>query len=187
MDSLQLSLLGLLLQRPRDDWRQEVGRLASEAEDHRLAGAAAAALGAAEPDYHALLGPGGSVSPRHAAYIGMEDPGKRLNRLMELFQAYGYHPARGEDPPDHVAVEVGFAAFLSLKLAHAVASDDEEAALAAAGAREMFIQEHLGPLVRAMLPKVEQAPTAPPYIQEALSELALRVGPGPEEGTCPAS
>jgi hypothetical protein len=50
-----------------------------------------------------------------------------LSDLARYYEAFGYRP-RGEDPLDHVAVEVGFVAYLHLKEALALANEDDEGA-----------------------------------------------------------
>jgi nitrate reductase assembly molybdenum cofactor insertion protein NarJ len=175
-ESLSFRLLGLLLERPRRGWYEEIDGLAREARDPDLRQAAAAAAGASEERYLALLGPGGKVSPRAVAYIGMEDPGKHLTQLMELYQAFGYDPL-AEDPPDHVAVEVGFAAFLSLKAAHAAAVEDPDALASAQQIRGRFLAEHLHPLACSLGARVVAQPDVPTHLWRALTVLLGAVEP----------
>ncbi len=174
VDAVAFRLAGLLLERPRSGWWEEVQGVTSEVQDPTLVDAANLAEGADEAAYLGLLGPGGAISPRHAAHIGMEDPGLRLNRLMELYEAYGYRPRDPEDPPDHVAVEVGFVAFLSLKAAHAEASGDRAGQQVAANARRDFVLEHLGPLGRSMQDKLKKVGGAPRYLDLTLAVLERR-------------
>lgn len=167
-------LAGLLLERPRPGWREDVSGLAREVHDPALEAAAALAEGGNEAAYLALLGPGGAVSPRHAAHIGVEDPGRRLNRLLELYEAFGYAPRAAEDPPDHIAVEAGFVGFLSLKAAHAEAGADREALALALDARRHFVSEHLGPLGRGVQDGLRALPGAPRYLLLTLASLEQR-------------
>jgi nitrate reductase assembly molybdenum cofactor insertion protein NarJ len=145
----EFRLISLLLERPRTEMRSAITALAGELGD---SGAAALARSAAEIDesqYVALLGPGGPVSPREAAYAGRRDPGWILADASAFYDAFGYRPRR-EDPLDHVAVECGFAGYLWLKEAHALLQEDAEAAAGAARARQRFEEEHLSPLAGAL-------------------------------------
>ncbi|MEP0775804.1 MAG: molecular chaperone TorD family protein [Acidobacteriota bacterium] len=143
-------LLSCLLERPRDSWREEVAVLAREVGDPALAEAAArAASEASEGAYLAVLGPGGSVSPRQVAYEPERDPAAILAQLATLYDAFAYRPA-GEDPPDHIAVELGFAGFLALKGAWAATQGDATALATLQRATELFRREHLDAFAGAL-------------------------------------
>ena len=103
LEAARWRLLGLLFERPRDGWRAEVRGLAAEVDDPRLQTATNEIADFGEGAYLAVLGPGGSVSPREVGYRPMGDPGKILSGLRTVYEAFGYRP-RAEDPPDHVAV-----------------------------------------------------------------------------------
>jgi hypothetical protein len=135
-------LLGLLLERPRAGWHDEVARLGREVGGIAIRDAVAAAGGAGEGEYLALLGPGGLVSPREVAYRGLQDPGRVLADLAAVYQAFAFGP-RAEDPMDHIAVEVAFVGYLFLKEGFALATGDTEAAETTAAARRAFVREHL--------------------------------------------
>jgi hypothetical protein len=181
-------LLGLLLERPRAGWHDEVARLGREVGGIAIRDAVAAAGGAGEGEYLALLGPGGLVSPREVAYRGLQDPGRVLADLAAVYQAFAFRP-RAEDPMDHIAVEVAFVGYLFLKEGFALATGDTEAAETTAAARAAFVSEHLstmatrlaerlaacrlssGPartaaLVAARVPR-RDAPALPPGLSEA--------------------
>jgi nitrate reductase assembly molybdenum cofactor insertion protein NarJ len=142
-------LVALLFERPRGEWAAEVRALAREVQDQALGRAAALATAATEGQYLRLVGPGGFASPREAAYCGLGDPGWALSHLARCYAAFAYAP-RTEDPPDHVAVEVGFVAYLHLKEALALAAGDEEAARVTADGRERFVATHLAPLAAGL-------------------------------------
>jgi nitrate reductase assembly molybdenum cofactor insertion protein NarJ len=150
-------LLGLLLERPRAGWSAEIERLAAEIDDPTFRAAASAARDTSEGEYHALLGPGAPLSPREASVLGLGDPGWNLSELARFFEAFGFVP-RAEDPPDHVAVEVGFVGFLELKESLAWAYGDAEAAQTVAAARSAFVARHLAPLVARLERALEIAP-----------------------------
>lgn len=174
-NAVALRLIGLLLERPRPGWWAEVHALAREVRDRQLQAAAAAAETADERLYLALLGPGGRISPRHASYIGVEDPGRRLALLRELYEAFGYRPVDAEDPPDHIAVEVSFAAFLSLKAAWAIAAQDGAALAAACRALECFVADQLGPFATVLLRRLDAAVEAAPHLRLAATALVERL------------
>ena len=190
-------LLGLLFERPRQGWHEEVAALAGEVEDSALRQAARHRLAeATEGEYLAALGPGGIASPREAGHAGLRDPGWILAELARFYEAFGYRPRR-EDPVDHAAVEAGFVAYLWLKEAYARERGDEDAAATTRAARERFLSEHLAELAQPMAAKLS---TAEANLAEVANLLAARVPPPrrlgpasahedpiPQCGACPAS
>lgn len=146
-------LLGLLLERPRAGWREEVAGLAREVRDPAITSVAERARGEREGVYLALLGPGAPVSPREVAYRGLADPGWVLADVQRYYEAFAYRP-QAEDPIDHVAVETGFVAYLLLKEEAARAAGDGEGVRTTAAARKAFVEAHLGvmaaPLARML-------------------------------------
>jgi nitrate reductase assembly molybdenum cofactor insertion protein NarJ len=170
-------LLGLLLERPRPGWADEVRALAAEVADGTVR--AAATRGAdegGEGRYLALLGPGGLASPREAAYLGLRDPGWALADLARYYDAFAFAPRR-EDPADHLAVEVGFVAYLHLKEAFAIETGDEEAAAVTAAARERFVAEHVARLAHPLAERLAPAGDTP--LATAVRLLARRLPPPP--------
>lgn len=156
-EAAEMRLIGLLFERPREGTRAGIRALAREIEDERLRGIAERLLDLDEPTYTSLLGPGGPVSPREAAYLNRADPGWAMADASAFYQAFGYRP-RSEDPVDHVAVEAGFVAYLLLKEAYAGACGAAPEVTAAA--RTRFVESHLSTLgagIAARLRKV-QAP-----------------------------
>ncbi len=143
-------LLSALLERPREGWRDEVLALAREVGDPELAACARRmAEDASEGEYLAVLGPGGAVSPREVAYRPDTDPAAVLARLQTLYEAFAYRPA-SEDPPDHIAVELGFAGFLALKGAYAEQCLNAAAGSLAAEGLELFRSDHLDAFATAL-------------------------------------
>jgi len=171
-------LLGLLLERPRPGWHEEIAALAGEVADPAFRAAAAAAQTATEGAYLRVLGPGGLTSPRQVAYCGLADPGHILAQLSELYALFAYRP-RAEDPFDHVAVEVGFVGYLWLKEAFARAAGQTEAAETAAHARTHFLAAHLANVGHGLVQRLAEA-AAPPHLLAAARILADRV-PRPVE------
>lgn len=173
-------LLGLLLERPREEARAEVRALTAETRDPALREAAAGIMASSEGEYLALLGPGGLASPREAGYTGMQDPGWVLSDVARFYDAFAFTP-RAEDPPDHVAVEVAFVAYLHLKEAFALEARDVEAVETTQAARTRFVAEHLARIARPMADRLAPA-LGTPLVRVAL-QLAARVPPPPAGAT----
>jgi TorA maturation chaperone TorD len=138
--------IGLLFERPRQGWLQEVRALRLELDDPVLRAAAHGADELREADYLRVFGPGGAVSPREVAYRPMHDPGRILAELSGYYRAFGYHP-RHDEPLDHIAVETGFVAWLALKEAYAHFREEAQGAGTARAARRTFVDEHLATFV----------------------------------------
>jgi hypothetical protein len=194
-EAAEWRLLGLLLQRPRSGWREEVAALGREVADRRLAAAAVAAETADEGFYLALLGPGGLVSPRAVSYQAFADPGGILSEIAGYHEAFAFRP-RVEDPPDHVGVLCDFVGYLRFKEAYARARGESEAAQLAAEARRHVVETHLAPIACALADIFAAAP--PSYLRDTVRLLRARVpfvapqllGPGAEDeaecGACTA-
>jgi len=171
-------LLGLLFERPRGDWWQEVAELAATTRDANLRAAAAATLGAGQGPYLALLGPGGVLPAREAGYRRTSDPGQVLFEIQTAYRAFAYQPA-AEDPPDHISVEAGFVGWLSLKQAYALASGDGESAAIAADAASAFGKRHLAAMAEPMSVRFELVEGG--YLLLAAKALLARVGERPKD------
>jgi nitrate reductase assembly molybdenum cofactor insertion protein NarJ len=173
-DAADWRLIGLLFEYPSDDWRTQVAALARETGDPLLTEAAAAALTQATGGIHqSIFGPGGPVPAREATYQSGIQLGYLLAELSSIYQGFGYQPTTPE-PPDHIAVEAGFIAFLQLKLAceHACGgphADTCEQAIA------YFLKEHLSTLATPVATGLEAV--GPPYLVLAARALLDRTGP----------
>lgn len=168
-------LLSCLLERPRNGWRTDLAALAGEVDDAALAACARrAAEEASEGSYLAVLGPGGPVSPREVAYYPDRDPAVILARLGALYGAFAYRPA-SEDPPDHIAVELGFAGFVALKRAWAAAHGDEDACAVVTSAAALFRAEHLEPFAAAL---AERLAASDGYLRPVAAQLAAWLDAG---------
>lgn len=175
-------LLGLLFDCPREGWHDEVKALSREVDDNRLRLAAEAAAREASPGMHgSIFGPGGPVSPREVTYLGGIQLGYLLSELRGYYEAFAYRP-RTVEPDDHVAVEVGFVAYLLLKQVYALVSDDAEHAAVVADAATGFKRDHLAAMAQPIATALEGV--APPYLALAGAALAERVGP-PRSTTLP--
>jgi hypothetical protein len=170
-------LLALLFERPRPGWSDQIRALAAEVDDSTLRAAAAAAVASGESEYLDVLGPGGAVSPREVAYRGRLDPARILADIAAFYAAFAYRP-RAEDPPDHVAVEAGFAGYLELKAAYALARGDGEAERACREALARFVSEHLRCIAAPLLAKL-QLLSPVPHLAGAAAALLARTGPAP--------
>jgi hypothetical protein len=169
-------LLGLLLERPRPGWHEEVARLAFEIDDPALCAVARSAARASEGTYLRLLGPGGAAPAREVGYAGLRDPGWVLANVRRYYDAFGFAP-RAEDPVDHVAVEVGFVGYLHLKEALARAESDERAGAVTATARAEFLRAHLATIAAPLARRLTGDDS---HLAAAAELLAARVPAAPE-------
>jgi nitrate reductase assembly molybdenum cofactor insertion protein NarJ len=182
-DAAEWRLIGLLLECPREDWFARVAALSSEVGDQQLRQAAGhAQQQAGEGLYHTNFGPGGPAAPREVSYHDSLLAGQTIAQLRAQYEAFGYAPTL-EEPPDHIAVEAGFMAYLRLKEAyalHAGAKDEAEIAAAAAGD---FLQNRLsavaGPLAEIL------ACSGIDYLVHTAAALAARVGSGENAAAMP--
>jgi nitrate reductase assembly molybdenum cofactor insertion protein NarJ len=168
-------LLGLLFERPREGWREDVEILSRLVSDPELQAAAAAAQDeASEGLYLALLGPGAPVSAREVTYRGMEDPGRIIADISAFYHAFAFHPET-EEAPDHLAVEAGFLGYLRMKEAYARARGNEQEAEVAAEAAVRFREAHLSTLAWPVAERLESAGVR--YLSLAAATLARRSSP----------
>jgi hypothetical protein len=108
--------------------------------------------------------------------------GTLISELVICYDAFGYAPRLAE-PPDHIAVEIGFVAFLKLKEAYARAMGDHDHAGIAARAAAAFIADHLATMAEPLAQILASSPL--PYLASASRLLAARVGPRPRSGRLP--
>ncbi len=153
-EATQWRLLGLLFEPPDDAWRQDVQALGPRQPDEKLREASRLALSEADACiYHSTFGPGGPASPREVSYRSMVLPGALVSEIEAYYEAFGYAPQASE-PPDHVAVEVGFVAYLRFKEAYAASHHAQEQVAVTSEAAGRFVAEHLavlaGPLESAL-------------------------------------
>jgi nitrate reductase assembly molybdenum cofactor insertion protein NarJ len=176
-------LLGRLFECPTPAWRHDVARLAREVDDSDLVAAAGAALvTATEGQYHSVFGPGGPAPPREVSYHDTIELGSLMSKLTGCYAAFGYHPPAGE-PPDHVAVEADFLAYLHLKEAYAVASGDADHAAVTAQAAARFRRDHLAVLAGPLASALAQSDI--PYLIRASAMLTARAGQPPARTRLP--
>jgi hypothetical protein len=171
-------LMSVLLERPRDGWQSNVQNLALEVNDPMLFAAAGFSQCATEERYLSLMGPGGAVSPREAAYAGFEDPARVFADLKAFYDAFCYDVC-SEDPVDHISMETGFVGYLFLKEAYALTSDNMDAARLTRESREHFFQDHLARLARGMARKLGPGPA---YLNATLEAVVTRMAHIPQIG-----
>jgi nitrate reductase assembly molybdenum cofactor insertion protein NarJ len=142
-EAAQWRLLGLLFACPHGNWHEQVAALADEVSDDKLRIAARAALGeATQGAYYTAFGPGGPGAPREVTYRQSALTGDYLAELLAYYNAFAYRMPRDE-PPDHIATEIDFVAYLRLKQGFSVARNDETQIAVTAEAAQRFIQDHL--------------------------------------------
>ena len=181
-------LLGRLFECPGPDWRRDIAALAREVDDDALRAAAVSALeGATEGQYHSVFGPGGPAPPREASYHDTLELGSLMSELAGYYDAFDYHPSTGE-APDHVAVEIGFVAYLRLKEAYAVATGELDHAGTTAQAAERFRVDHLAMLaspLAAVLAGSDLAAANLDYLVKTSALVAARAGARPRRTLLP--
>lgn len=172
-------LLGLLLECPAPGWHDQLAELAREADDPVLIAASdAARQEASEGLYHSTFGPGGPAAPREVSYRRGVLPGAALAELRSAYDAFAYRPSMDE-PPDHVAVEVGFVAYVLLKAAFARTRGSDEQARLCIETGQSFIREHLARLAGRLADSLSASGIV--YLAHAGEALRSRVGPAPAD------
>lgn len=166
-------LLSLLLRCPAPGWREKIAGLASAVRDAALKESARlAAAHGSEELYHSVFMPVGPVSPREVGYRGLVEFGGLLAELNSYYGAFAYSPGGGE-PPDHVAAETGFVAWLGMKQAYALACGGSEQEEIAAEAARSFVRDHLTYVAVPL--KSALAGRGVDYLSLAAEALAARV------------
>lgn len=169
-------LIALLCERPHGTWWHDVEELARGCDDEELTAAAASARTATECEYLAVLGPGGIASPREVGYRRTTDPANVLACLQAYYRAFAFEPD-AEDPPDHVGMEAGFAGWLCLKEAYAIANNDGEALRVTSEALREFVSTHLACVAHGVAQRVADLETG--HLHHVARALLARVGPLP--------
>ena len=176
-------LVSLLLECPAPGWVDQVSMLASEAGDPLLSMAAEAARQQATPAlYHSTFGPGGPAAPREVSYRRGVLPGASLAELRGFYAAFAYQPSVDE-PPDHVAVEAGFVAYLCFKQAYALAGGNAAQSQACADATRCFLAEHLSRMAVPLAASL--ASSGITYLARTAEVLRSHAGPAPEDTSLP--
>ncbi len=173
-EAAEWRLISLLFECPAADWSENVRSLAVEVRDEELKKAAEfAQTQASEGLYHSVFGPGGPAPAREISYRDWVQPGYLLSELGTFYEAFSYRPALLE-PPDHIAVETGFVAYLRLKEAFARESENGEAAEITAKAARSFVDEHLAKMTERITKTIAESDID--YLIHASAALFRRVG-----------
>jgi nitrate reductase assembly molybdenum cofactor insertion protein NarJ len=176
-------LLGRLFECPSDEWRHDVMPLAKEADDAGLQAAAEqAGLTATEGQYHSVFGPGGPAPPREASYHDSVELGSLMSELAGYYDAFGYRPATSE-APDHLAVELGFVAYLRFNEAYARAVGDADRAAITAQASDRFRADHLSKFTAPLADVLSDSGIE--YLAQASRVLVEYVGHRPQRTRLP--
>jgi nitrate reductase assembly molybdenum cofactor insertion protein NarJ len=175
LEAAEWRLLALLLERPVSGWARDVAVLAAEVCDEQLRSASHAAQTVASQGlYDTTFGPGGPAAPREISYRAGLDAGACLAELAAFYSAFAFQSDRSE-PPDHVAIEAGFIAYLKLKELYARARGQNEEAAVTADAAERFITDHLAMLAEPLAQSLERSGIG--YLSLTAASLLRRVGP----------
>lgn len=179
-EAAQWRLLGLLFEYPDDSWRSRLQTLLPDLRQENLRDMGEAALSYATEGLHiALFGPAGSVPVREVTYQGGVQFGYLMAELAAYYEAFGYRPAIDE-ADDHLAVELGFLAYLKVKQALALASDDEDHAAVTGDAAATFLKDHLAVMAEPVTKALEVF--APDYLIDAGALVVEQTGPSPRSG-----
>jgi TorA maturation chaperone TorD len=169
--------LSLLLSTPSEAARAELATLAREveptlAEDApRLSEVSGAGL---QGLYHRLLGASGQVPDVECAYDDNTAGGRGplIADVAGFYRAFSYEHA-GPNTADHVAAELDFLGWLSMKRAYARHTGAADRLEVTSSARAKFIHDHLGRWVMPFLERLAQAGEGTHY--EAVAVLASGV------------
>ncbi len=177
-EAAEWRLMGLLFECPSDDWRRQIAINAAEAADPDLRAAASHAVEEGdEGTYHSIFGPGGPAPAREATWHESMELGYLMSELSICYQAFAYTPTAAE-PPDHVAVEAGFVAYLKLKEAFATAEGEDAKANVARDAAATFIRDRMASMGEPLGALLADSGVA--YLALAGKALARRTGPKPQ-------
>jgi len=111
---------------------------------------------------------------------------QELADIAAFYAAFGLRPTPHEERPDHLAVELEFAAVLGLKLAVATARGEAERATIAAEAMGRFLADHLGRWLPALAGLAGRRPGAPgltallELVERLLADHATDLGVSPD-------
>lgn len=182
-EAAEWRLLGRLLECPSSAWKEDLDTLSRELDAEPLKAAALGARSeATEGLYHSVFGPGGPAPPREVSYHASVELGSLMSEIERDYAAFAYQPETHE-PPDHIAVETGFVAYLRLKEAYAYATGDDEAAQITRRAAMRFAAEHLARMAEPLATLLSNSGVD--YLAQTLALIASRVGPKPSTNQLP--
>lgn len=153
-------LVALLFSVPSPQTRREVQALLPEVADSLLTEAGRCWLDTMDAGrYFACFAPIGRVSLRLVSYLPRISPGDILAELQRCYAAFGYVPFSAE-PPDHLAIQVDFLAFLFLKRAYALAGSDVTSIALVEQICRRFWSEFLYPIMENLPQPLSEAEVA---------------------------
>jgi nitrate reductase assembly molybdenum cofactor insertion protein NarJ len=174
-EAAEWRLISLLFECPGPQWREQVTALMQEVDDVELQSASQDALEqAGEGLFHYAFGPGGPAPAREATYHQTVQLGYLMSELQAYYNAFAFHPSTAE-APDHVSVEAGFIAYLKIKEAYSLTSEDEERAATTSESAQQFIEDHLTNLAQPLAERLGSSGIS--YLAKASAALLRRVGP----------
>ncbi|MDX1388597.1 MAG: molecular chaperone TorD family protein, partial [Acidobacteriota bacterium] len=95
-------------------------------------------------EYARLFDGAQACPPNETAYV-RRDKGVILADIAAFYRAFGFDVAKGSsEKADHIVAELQFVALLHVKLARALAADEDEHAETTRRALEAFVTDHLG-------------------------------------------
>lgn len=172
----RLRLLALAFECPHAGWQEQLNSLAEEIGEAELRRLVEQAREEGSPElYHTTFGPGGPAAPREVSYVATILPGQIMADLQAFYDAFAYQPAIDE-PPDHIAVELGFLSYLQLKTAYAASRGDQQQVAVAADAAKRFMESHLSHIIGPLTNALDASGIR--YLAAAAASLRQNVGPG---------
>lgn len=128
---------------------------------------AARADGDLDGAYNATFAQNTPCSPYETSYV-MGDKGARIGQIASLYAAFGVRVGGAErEAPDHVGVELEFAALLALKEALVLEEGNEERVALVRRARQVFLEEHLGAWAPRFAARLAELAPHPFYAEAA--------------------
>ena len=139
----QWALIRLLLERPGNEWRQQLQREAGNIVDPELTSAAEMAQAEGNDYYHGILfGAAGLLTSRDSEYRFERDRGAVIRDLQGMKERFGFR-WDGSEPADHILALVGLMAHIVKLQAEAVEEGHIGEALYLEGVAEWLRRGHL--------------------------------------------
>lgn len=126
--------------------------------------------------HHRTFTPAGPCPTGESDYVAshLGAKGGLLGDVAAFYVAFGFDPATElAESPDHVALELTFAAWLRLREAYALADARTEAATICARAQAAFRRDHIGPFLQAFCACLVERAGGTYYGDLATATLAL--------------
>lgn len=98
-----------------------------------------------QAEFHRVLGPGG-IPACESSYDenALAGRGPVIADIAGFYQAFAYNPTNAPaETPDHISIELGFLAYLALKIAFATYAGKDEEAQLTRDAYRRFLSDHL--------------------------------------------